>query len=146
MRRHDEIRCRHMLDAAPEAVPLAQGRTRNDLDNDRQLVLALVKDVEIAGEAASRITEPTRQHLSEIPWKQIVGMRIRLAHDKSSLGLGQRMPLPGSEADAVAERDTHLPVVAVPHDLVPRIRVMPWRDNRARSKGTIHMTHCGAFR
>lgn len=80
MRRNDEIRCRHMLDASPEAASFARGRTRNDLDNDRQLVLALVKDIEIVSETASRITEPTRQHLSETPWKQIVGMRNRLVH------------------------------------------------------------------
>ena len=62
MRKDDEIRLRHMLDAAREAVAFARGRTRGDLDNDRQLVLALVKDVEIVGEAATQITEPTRQH------------------------------------------------------------------------------------
>ena len=69
-----------MLDAAREAVAFAQGRARGDLDNDRQLVLALVKCVEIVGEAATQVTEPTRQRLPEIPWEQIVGMRNRLVH------------------------------------------------------------------
>ncbi len=80
MRRDDEIRLLHMLDAAREAVGFARGRTRGDLDNNRQLVLALVKDVEIVGEAATQVTEPTRQHLSAIPWERIVGMRNRLVH------------------------------------------------------------------
>ena len=80
MRKDDEIRLLHMLDAAREAVGFAQGRTRGDLDNDRQLVLALVKDVEIVGEAATQVTEPTRQDLPEIPWERIVGMRNRLVH------------------------------------------------------------------
>jgi hypothetical protein len=40
----DTIRLRHMLDAANEAVTFAQGNTRSDLDNNRMLVLALVKD------------------------------------------------------------------------------------------------------
>lgn len=71
-----------MLDAAREAVAFAQGRTRGDLDYDRQLALALalVKDVEIVGEAATQVTEPARQQLSEMPWAQIVGMRNRLVH------------------------------------------------------------------
>ena len=51
---------------------------RGDLDNDRQLVLALVKGVEIVGEAATQVTKPTRQQLPEIPWEPIVGMRNRL--------------------------------------------------------------------
>jgi uncharacterized protein with HEPN domain len=80
MRKDDDIRLLHMLDAAREAVAFARGRTRGDLDNDRQLVLALVKDVEIVGEAATQVTQPTRQHLPKIPWEQIVGMRNRLVH------------------------------------------------------------------
>ena len=39
MRKDDEIRLLHMLDAAREAVGFSRGRTRGDLDNDRQLVL-----------------------------------------------------------------------------------------------------------
>ena len=39
----DEIRLRHMRDAAQEAVAFAVGRSRRDLDTDRQLVLALVR-------------------------------------------------------------------------------------------------------
>ena len=59
---------------------LHRDRTRADLDTDRQLVLALVKAIEIVGEAASRVTAPTKQRLPEIPWDDIVGMRHRLIH------------------------------------------------------------------
>ena len=80
MRKDDEIRLRHMLDAACEALSFAQGRTRSDLDGDRQLVLALVKEIEIVGEAATQTTEHARRELPEIPWGRIVGMRNRLVH------------------------------------------------------------------
>ena len=63
-----------------EAVTFSRGRERDHLDNDRQLVLALVKDIEIFGEAASRVTQPTRQSLPEMPWERIIGMRNRLIH------------------------------------------------------------------
>jgi len=66
-----------MLDAAREAVAFTQGRTRGDLDNDRQRVLALIKDITMIGEAARQVTKPTRQRLSKIPWEQIIGMRNR---------------------------------------------------------------------
>lgn len=68
MRKDDGIRLRHMLEAAREARFFATGRTRSDLDTDRQLVLALVKDIEIVGEAATQITEATRKQLPAIPW------------------------------------------------------------------------------
>ncbi len=75
MQRDDEIRLRHMLDAAREAIGFARYHSRSDLDGDRQLVLSLVKSIEIVGEAASQVTEPTRGSLPGIPWQEIVAMR-----------------------------------------------------------------------
>jgi uncharacterized protein with HEPN domain len=80
MRKDDLIRLRHMLDAAREAVEFAGNSRRKDLDGDRKLTLALVKDVEIIGEAAYQISEDTRRQLPEIPWEDIIGMRHRLVH------------------------------------------------------------------
>ena len=80
MRKEDEIRLRHMLEAAQEAVSFARGRTREDLGTDRQLVLSLVKDIEILGEAASRVSEAAREQSPAIPWDEIIGMRNRLIH------------------------------------------------------------------
>jgi uncharacterized protein with HEPN domain len=80
MNKDDQIRLRHMLDAAHEAVMFIQHETRASLDHDRKLLLALVKDIEIIGEAASRVSEALQQTSAEIPWAQIVGMRNRLIH------------------------------------------------------------------
>ena len=80
MRHDDEIRLRHMQDAANEATTFAQGKKRSDLDDNRMLVLALVKDIEIIGEAAYQISQETREQLQDIPWEDIVGMRHRLVH------------------------------------------------------------------
>jgi len=75
MHKDDEIRLRHMLDAAREARSFIQGQSRRDLDVSRMLVLALVKDIEIVGEAATRISEDVQRSHSEIPWPDIIGMR-----------------------------------------------------------------------
>lgn len=69
---------RHMLDHAREAVALAQGKTRADLDRDRLLELALVRLLEIVGEAASRVPREDCARYPEIPWPQIVSLRNRL--------------------------------------------------------------------
>jgi len=47
------VRLRHMLDHAREAVSLTQGKSRVNIDNDRLLNLALVRLLEIIGEAAN---------------------------------------------------------------------------------------------
>jgi uncharacterized protein with HEPN domain len=69
-----------MLEHAKEAIEMSQGRSREDLDRDRQLNLSLVRLLEIVGEAASRVSENTRHQHQDIPWPDIVGLRNRLAH------------------------------------------------------------------
>jgi uncharacterized protein with HEPN domain len=44
------------------------------------LVLALVKEIEIIGEAASRLSLETRQQIPALPWTDIILMRNRLIH------------------------------------------------------------------
>ena len=80
MSEDDLIRLHHMLDAAREAVSFIQGCDREELGTNRQLVLALVKEIEIVGEAANRVSEQTRAGLPAIPWPRIIGMRHRLVH------------------------------------------------------------------
>ena len=80
MRRDDAIRLRHMLDAAREALVFCAARTRHDLDHDRQLLLAVLKDLEIIGEAASKVSAEAVARWNRIPWQDIIGMRHRLIH------------------------------------------------------------------
>ena len=80
MRKDDAIRLRHMLDAAQEAIEFVQGHARVRLDDDRKLVLALVKAIEIIGEAAFQVSQSTREQLPGIPWDDIIGTRHRLVH------------------------------------------------------------------
>jgi len=83
--RDGRVRLRHMLDHSREAVALIAGRSLADLYADRQLNLALVRLLEIVGEAASRTTEEERQLCPSIPWSQIVGLRNRLIHGYDSV-------------------------------------------------------------
>ena len=69
-----------MLDAANEALTFIQGKVRSDLDSDRMLVLSLIRELEIIGEAASKVSRETRSLSSGIPWQDIAGMRNRLIH------------------------------------------------------------------
>ena len=78
--RREYIRLRLMLDYAQEAVALVQGRKRADLEDDRLLELALVRLLEVVGEAASRVPVEDRGLYPDIPWPQIVGLRNRLIH------------------------------------------------------------------
>lgn len=80
MRAADIFRLQHMYDAAREARSFAEGHKREDLNRDRGLMLILVKEIEIIGEAASKVSEETRSQLRGIEWRVIIGMRNRLVH------------------------------------------------------------------
>ena len=85
MQNDDLIRLHHMLDAARDIREFAKGRSRRDLDTDRQLVLALFKDVEFIGEVAYQVP---KRHESSCPkvLRDIVGMRHLFLHWESGRG------------------------------------------------------------
>ena len=80
MNSRDEVRLRHMLDAAQKAIVFTQGRERADLDTDEMLALAVVRLVEILGEAAKNVSQDLKDQAPDIAWRQIAGTRDRLTH------------------------------------------------------------------
>jgi uncharacterized protein with HEPN domain len=80
MQPEDRTRLHHMIDAAVTVVQFITGRRREDLDDDRMLLFAVVRAIEILGEAASKVSAATRAAAPDIPWSTIVSMRNRLIH------------------------------------------------------------------
>lgn len=60
MRPEDRIRLQHMLEAAVQARQFVHGRDYRHLESDRMLLLALVKCLEIIGEASGKISAEIR--------------------------------------------------------------------------------------
>ena len=102
-----------MLDASREARDFAKGRHRTDLDNDRMLTLALLKCLEVIGEAAARISREAQINYGNIPWNDIVGMRNRLVHVYFDIDLDliwetatQNIPPLIGELEKIIEKET----------------------------------------
>jgi uncharacterized protein with HEPN domain len=89
MQREDETRLMHMLDAAKEVAAAVKGRSRGDLDSDHVWALGLTKSLEIIGEAASRLSEETRDAIDGIPWADVIAMRNRLVHAYFDIDMDQ---------------------------------------------------------
>ena len=83
----DEVKIRHMIDAAKEALSFIKGRSRVDLESDRQLALSLIKEIEIIGEAASKVSGEGQKDNPDVPWDVIVGTRNRLIHGYFDINL-----------------------------------------------------------
>lgn len=86
-KRETSVGLRQMLDHAREAMAMAEGKTRGDLDTNRMLNLALVKLLEIVGEAASRVVSDEQARHTGIPWQQLIGLRNRLVHGYDEVDL-----------------------------------------------------------
>ena len=76
-----------MRDAVSQALEFSASRLRADLDNDPMLMLALTRLLEIIGEAAKNVSEPTRSLAPSIPWREIAGTRDRIAHGYFDINL-----------------------------------------------------------
>lgn len=83
----DAIRLRHMIDAARKAIDFCKSAQRRDLDRDEKLTLALVRLVEIIGEAATKVSSEVKKRHPAIPWNDIIGTRNKLIHGYDDVNL-----------------------------------------------------------
>ena len=80
MRRDDSIYILHAIEAAEKAILFIEKEERTSLDKDEKLSLALIRLLEVIGEAVTSISESTKNKYPEIPWRKMVAMRNRLIH------------------------------------------------------------------
>ena len=83
----DIVRMQHMLEATSKAVAYTDGFERSVLDTDEMRALAVVRLLEILGEAARAVSDTTRARHPTIPWRQIAGTRDRLIHGYEAVDL-----------------------------------------------------------
>jgi uncharacterized protein with HEPN domain len=69
-----------MLLAARDAMAFSEGLNFSEFEQSRLHQHAVIKAIEIIGEAAARITNETKSAHPEIAWTEIIGMRNRLVH------------------------------------------------------------------
>jgi uncharacterized protein with HEPN domain len=69
-----------MLEAARRAVDFSAGLTYDNFLKDIKTQDAVIRNIEIIGEAAKNVSEKTRGNYPEIPWKLVAGMRDKLVH------------------------------------------------------------------
>jgi uncharacterized protein with HEPN domain len=70
-----------MLIAARRALRYTTRTSRQDFDRDEQQQDAVMRMIQIVGEAATKISPEFRESHPMIPWREVIGMRHRLVHD-----------------------------------------------------------------
>jgi|CXWL01.1.fsa_nt_gi uncharacterized protein with HEPN domain len=70
-----------MLDNAEKARRFVQGVEFEAFRDDEEKVYAVVRALEVIGEAARHIPQSARAKYSQIPWRSVTGMRDKVIHD-----------------------------------------------------------------
>ena len=73
------------LTSIEETQEFTQGLDFDAFAKDRRTVNAVVRSLEVMGEAAKRIPAEIRKKYPEIPWKRMTGMRDKLIHEYSGV-------------------------------------------------------------
>jgi uncharacterized protein with HEPN domain len=71
----------HMLAAVERILEVVARTDRETFDRDWVIQDAVIRELEVIGEAAGRISEEFISNHPEIPWREITGMRHKLIHD-----------------------------------------------------------------
>ena len=77
----DVVFLRHMLDAIDRVGDAVSRTTDDHFKADWVIQDAIIRELQIVGEAAGRVTRELAGSHPEIPWTEITGLRHKLVHD-----------------------------------------------------------------
>ena len=88
-RRDPMVAVQQMRDNALRVLTTMQGRSRSDLDDDEMLEAALIRWMEVVGEAARRVPLELRSRYPAVPWQDTTDLRNVLIHDYDTVDLDE---------------------------------------------------------
>lgn len=77
----DSVYIAHIIEALDKITRYIDGQTRDSFLQNSEKQDAVIRQLEIIGEATKRISTETREKNPEIPWSEMAGMRDKLIHD-----------------------------------------------------------------
>ena len=85
MKREDDLRIQDIIDAVEHIIMATQGKTEQEFCESEVLQAAVIRWLEVIGEAAKYVPSKIKQEHPEIPWKEMAAMRDVAIHDYADL-------------------------------------------------------------
>jgi len=80
MLRDDKVFLSHIRDSCSEAMEILGSSSLEEMTSNKMQRYALLKLLEVIGEAAMNVTDDFKREHAEVPWSKMVGLRNRLVH------------------------------------------------------------------
>jgi len=77
-----------IVDSVDDIKSFTENMTFEDFATDRKTINAVIRSIEVIGEATKRIPKSIRGKYPSIPWKKMAGMRDKLIHEYSGVDVG----------------------------------------------------------
>lgn len=78
--KEDSVYLLHVTEAIADILNYVSGG-KDEFYSNKMIQDAVIRNLEIIGEAVKNISPVTRSHAPEVPWKKIAGLRDVLIHD-----------------------------------------------------------------
>jgi len=87
MKKNDSIYLIHILDSIERIEEYTKGMEKKDFSSSNLVQDGTIRQIEIIGEATKNLSKDLREEYSQIPWRDIAGMRDRLIHHYFGINL-----------------------------------------------------------
>ena len=81
----DRVFIRHILDEIAFIIKESRDLNYEDLVSNETLKRAVVRSLEIIGEATKNLSEDFRKKYSDVEWRELAGLRDKLIHHYFSI-------------------------------------------------------------
>lgn len=81
MKPAESVYLKHIRDSIDQIDGYIEGMDKEEFFGDARTQDAVVRQLQVIGEASKRLSPETRDKHPEIPWSEVTGMRNKLVHD-----------------------------------------------------------------